>query len=348
MSETPFSSIAAFRDTFVSGLSRLLQEYDGLGPFVLVLNNAAFDPAVQRVLHAALAERFSVLAERCRRTLIAGRDPDEPEDDLAVFLRLMAIGFDRIAPVTQRSCGPWELQFNLVRALRPKRAAQHAASGLRKPFDPAAFNFNKPFLRKEIFWSGALAGWQVDLFYNKFPFVDCHALLVPDRTAQVPQFLEHAYHEYVWGLADELGRYLPGLVIAYNSYGAYASVNHLHFQMSIRERALPIAAPGWAHNGGYHSYPSVCQVSTDSTAAWRAIQGCHDGDMAYNLIYEPGRMFFLPRRRQGTYSIPDWCGGQAWYEMAGGAVAFSADDYERLTVDQIEQMIASASLLGMK
>ncbi len=344
MSVDPFSSTQTFRGLFISGLSRLLREHEGLGPFILALNNAAFDPSVQQVLHDDLRCRFDALAERCRHALMAGRDPDEPDDDLAVFLRLLAIGFDRIAPVVRRSCGPWEMQFNQVRALRPKRAAQQAVNGLRQGFDPAGFNFNRPFLQKEVFWSGSLAGSSVDLLYNKFPFVDLHTLLVPERTAQAPQFLERTYHDYVWGLTNELGRSLPGLTIAYNSYGAYASVNHLHFQLSIRESPLPVAASCWDHNGGDRPYPSACRVLTDSTAAWREIQDCHDAGVAYNLIYEPGRIYCLARRRQGDYRLPDWCGGQAWYEMAGGVVAFSRDDLERLTADLIESLIASARL----
>jgi hypothetical protein len=345
VTDDPFKSTESYRYAFSAGLKRLLEDEWGLGPFILVLANAAFDPWIHRELRQGLARRFGELAELCRRAFAAGRQPDEPEDDLSVFLRLMAIGFDHIEHVRRRELGPWEVQFNQVRSLRPTRAAEHSPDGIRAPFDPEGFHFNRPFLRKEIFWTGRLAGVTSDLLFNKFPFVDLHALLVPERKTAAPQYLARAHHCHVWELADRLGPRLPGVGFAYNSYGAFASVNHLHFQMFVRERSLPLTLERWRHNGGARPYPACCERYLDAAEAWERLSDLHGDGISYNLVYMPGEVFCLPRRRQRTYGLPPWCGGQAWYELAGGVVAFNAEDFSSLVEADIEQAL-EATVIG--
>ncbi len=343
MPPDPFRSPAAFRGAFIRGLTRLVADREGLGPFILAFNNAAFDEQVHQALRHALARRFGELAAACRRALRRGADPDEPADDLAVFLRMMAIGFEDLQPVARRRIGPWELQFNQVRAFRPSRAAAESPQGSRAAFEPKGFHFNRPFLRAETFWAGELAGRRADLLYNKFPFVDLHTLLVPDREAEAPQFLTARDHDYAWALAAELGRYLPGLTIGYNSYGAFASVNHLHFQMCLRDSPLPIASSRWRHNGGGEAYPLGCAVFDEPGAAWDRIAALHARDLSYNLAYMPGRLYCLSRRRQGSYAVPVWCSGHSWYELSGGTICFDADRFQSLDAEAIEQAMAGAA-----
>lgn len=339
----PFRSPAAFRGAFTGGLTRLVADQDGLGPFILAFNNAAFDEHVHHALRHELARRFGELAAACRRALRRGADPDEPADDLAVFLRMMAIGFEDLQPVSHRRIGPWELQFNQVRAFRPSRAAAESPRSSRAAFDANGFHFNRPFLRAETFWAGELAGRRADLLYNKFPFVDLHTLLVPDREAGAPQFLNERDHHYAWTLACELGRSLAGLAIGYNSYGACASVNHLHFQLCVRDSPLPVADARWRHNGGDQAYPLGCAAFDDAGRAWERIAALHARDLSYNLLYMPGRLYCLPRRRQGSYAVPAWCGGHSWYELTGGTICFDAERFESLGADAIEQAMAGAA-----
>ena len=248
----------------------------------------------------------------------------------ALFLKLIALGFQGIGTTESRAAGPWEIQFNLLRAFRPKRMSSSLTRGSQVPFDPAGFHFNKPFLRKETFWSGQLRGRSVDLLYNKFPFVELHGLLVPDREATLPQFLSRPYHQFVWELAQEWGSGLPGMGFGYNGYGAHASVNHLHFQMFVRDRPLPLLAPQWQHNGGEREYPTPCAVFDRPDEAWRYLDHLHREEEPYNLLYLPGRLYCLPRAHQGNYQPAPWSGGFAWYEMAGGTVAFNREQYQAL------------------
>jgi hypothetical protein len=339
----PFGSPEAFRDAFEAGLQRLLEDEEGLGPFILALANATFDPAIRDRLRHHLVRRFGELAEQCRKYFVVGREPEEPPDDLAVFLRLMAIGFEAIETRRQRTLDPWEIQFNQVRSLRPKRTAGLRPSGIQAPFDEDAFHFNKPFLRKETFWSGTLEGLELDLLYNKFPFVDLHTLLVPRRRDKQPQVLNRERHRQMWSLCEHLARRLPSMGLGYNSYGAYASVNHLHFQLFLRCEPLPVASPRWRHNGGTSAYPARCERFEDLALAWERIADLQRRGISYNLVYLPGTLFCLPRKRQGTYDVPEWSGGQGWYEMAGGVVAFDLGLYHALSAGDVHSgLVATA------
>ena len=343
MSQTPFGSAEHFRQTFSAGLQGLLHEA-GLGAYILVHANASFDAELMEVLRPKLLQRFQLLASECRAALHEGRELDGAADDVSVFLKLMAIGFEGVAETRFRQLDPWELQFNHLRAFRPRRMTGERVEGISRPFDETGFHFNKPFLQREIFWCGELLGERVDLLYNKFPFVTLHGLLVPDRQARHPQLLSRHYHEYVWRLCETLGADLPGWGVGFNSYGAFASVNHLHFQTFIRQTPLPISNPQWRHNGGDRSYPLPCERFLSSQEAWQRIESLHEAACSYNLVYLPGQVYCLPRRRQGSYESAPWSSGFAWYELAGGLVTPDREAFEGLDDGRIVAELAKLAL----
>jgi len=336
----PLTSTAALRDAFAAGLLRLLREGDGPGAFILALANASFDPCLRGRLEGAVRRRFHLLARQCYDALAAGRAPPGPADDRAVFGQLLEIGLDALEPCRRRCVGPWEVQLNPLRALRPARAAGRPPAGICAPFDPAGFHFNQPFLRREAFWVGRLGGVAAELLYNKFPFVELHAILVPERQVCAPQYLTEDRHLWVWSLGERLVAALPGVGFGYNSLGAFASVNHLHIQMFVRAEPLPVALDCWRHNGGRLPYPADCELYTDPSAAWQRLAELHAEGLSYNLIYLPGRLYCLPRRRQGEYALPPWCGGHAWYELAGGVISFRAADFDSLGAGDIANALA--------
>jgi len=330
---------------FAEGLQALLKE-PGLGSYILVLANASFDQTIYERLQPSLQQRFQQLAEHCRLGLSRGEALAGSQDDQLVFLKLMAIGFEGVRATSFRRQGPWELQFNHLRAFRPSRMTDEVVTGLSRPFDQQGFHFNKPFLRRERLWIGELLGEGVDLFYNKFPFAPLHGLLVPNRQAHLPQLLTRRYHEFIWSLSETLGKDLPGLGLGYNSYGAFASVNHLHFQTFVRQEPLPIAANCWRHNGGNRAYPLACEVYTTADAAWSRIEDLHGSKTRYNLIYLPGQLYCVPRRAQGSYTHAPWTSGFAWYEVAGGYTTFSHEDFDSLDDQAIEVELGKLSLTG--
>jgi hypothetical protein len=310
---------------------------------VLVYNNAAFDPELMAELGPAIGLRFQALSRWVRDYLKRGTEPPVPPDDLSVFLRMMALGWTELPATERRRVGPWELQLNPVRAFRPARAAGASPTGLYVPFDPSGFQFNKPFLRPETFWTGDFRGRRLDLLFNKFPFADLQTILVPDRESAQPQILTPADHELAWTLAAQIGESMPHATLGWNSLGAYASVNHLHFHLALCREPLAISDPRWGHNGGEQSYPLGCKVLGRMDLAWEAISELQGLDRPFNLIYTPGRVYCLARRRQGDYSLPDWCGGQAWYELAGGLVCFDAARYSELESAQVAGLMGLAA-----
>jgi hypothetical protein len=343
MNSDIFDSTENFSAAFASGLSEMLA-HDGLGVFILVCANAGFDPRISKILAPRLQQRFDLYSTQYRDALRHGRTLPDADDDVLVFLKIMAVGFAALQPTQRRAEGPWELQFNQLRAFRPPRMANTRVDTLHAPFNENDFHFNKPFLRKECFWSGALQGREVELLYNKFPFVDFHGLLVPQREHNAPQFLTHDDHHYMWRVTETLGSTLPGVGFGYNAYGAFASVNHLHFQMFLRETPLPVQLPQWRHNGGELDYPSRVERFDNVEAAWHYIETMHRGGDSYNLLYLPGEIYCLPRRIQGSYPHALWTGGFAWYEMCGGMVSFSYEDYSQLSSAMIESEFAKLVL----
>lgn len=334
LSAAVFATPEVLRDAFERRLTELL-ELDQLGVFILILANASFEHQTFERLKRPLAEAFDRWGGR-----LHDQDPfvmDAPADDIEVLRRLCGLGFERLGATRWRSLGPWQLQFNPLRALRPPRLSHASPSGLYQPFDPAGFHFNKPFLRKEVFWQGALAGAPVRLLYNKFPFAELHGLLVPDPEACKPQLLTGEDHELVWRIGTGLGRQLPGLGFGYNAYGASASVNHLHFQMFVRsEGRYPVESSRWRHNGGPVSYPVPVRCHEDSGSAWQALQSLHAAGRAYNLLYRPGRVYILERTLQGGYVHGAWTTGFAWSEMAGAITVSAAGDFARLSKSDLE------------
>lgn len=343
MTEQLFASKEQFRHLFEQGLVKLL-EHDGLGIFILVLANASFDQHVHDYTYTALLKKYQQLSAKYQFLLQDGQLLTEPEDDILVFLKLMAMGIDKVSQTEFRQTEQWELQFNHIRSLRPARLSKNVIEGIRLDFNPDGFHFNKPFLQKECFWSGMMNNKHLDVFYNKFPFARFHSLLVPEKEASLPQYLSQEYHEYIWQITESLGQSLSGIGMAYNSYGAFSSINHLHFHLFIKEHPLPVTEPVWSHNGGAKSYPIQCEVFSSVKQAWDFIEQLHEQQISYNLIYQPGKIYCLPRKHQGTYPDSAWSSGFAWYEVSGGFTTFNHTQFMDLDCQTLEQELSVLSL----
>lgn len=341
---SPFTSTAIFRAAFEAGLDALLRGDDGLGVYILVLANAGFDTKIWSHLSGPLREKFDHLSAVVREQQRQGTPFKTATDDLSVFSQLLEMGFDGLEHTAFHRVGPWELQYNPLRSLRPPRISNRLIEGVSAPFDPEGFHFAKPFLAKEIFWQGDLAGHQMALFYNKFPFVELHGLLVPELYQGHPQLLRAQDHDTLWYLAGRLQETMPGAGFGYNSYGAYASINHLHFQMFVRSEPLPVSNPRWQHNGGNTPYPTGCIAFDSKSEAWRYIDRLHRQETAYNLSYLPGVLYCTPRPQQGSVAVAPWSSGFAWHEMMGSFSLFDQAAFVQLTEDDLEQALAAAGM----
>lgn len=327
-----FSSEEHFRQAFILGLENMLQSAE-LGAFILVLANATFEPEIYQRLKQPLAGRFKEWtnlflqdAEVVKKSAV---------DDVAVFKQLMALGFDALNLTEHRMQGIWQLQYNQLRSFRPPRNADRKFATLSETFNENGFNFNKPFLQKEVFWQGAIAGRNVKLLYNKFPFASLHGLFVIEPDANKPQLLEKPDHELVWQFLHIAATNLP-MAMGYNSLGAYASVNHQHFQSFVSKKKYPLELSCWEHNGGSMHYPLACRKFIQADEAWEYLQTLHQADIPYNLLYRSGEMYCVNRAFQGSYEHSNWTGGFAWSEISGSIATTSRGNFETLDTAAIE------------
>ena len=214
--------------------------------------------------------------------------------------------------------------------------AANKVTTLHQDYKAEGFNFNKAFIQKEQLWEGAWQGKQISWYYNKFPFAHHHGLLVPQREKQQAQYLSEANHEFVWRLLDDCADSFSGLGLGYNSLGAFASVNHLHFQWFIEPEGLPVMSSRWQHNGGSLEYPLPCYRYTDPQQAWQTIKTWHEASIPYNLIYSGGSVYAFPRCIQSLITHSDWTSGFSWIETAGEMVIQNATAFEELNARDIE------------
>lgn len=335
MSSLPplFSSSSQLEQEFADGLAAMLAQHQGLGAYILVLANAAYDKALWTKLAAALTERHQTLSKNITHKLRHNKALDEPDDDVMVFLKLKAIGFAHLQTVQSRNAGVWQLSFNPIRALRPPRISGLEFDRLLRAFDPAAFHFNKPFLAKEIFWQGELNDKPARLLYNKFPFARLHGLLVPEPDRQLPQFLTPELHGWAWEICAQSE--IPGFCLAYNSTGAGASVNHLHFQSFVQPTPLPAQNPAFSHNGGALTYPLPCLRFGNMQEAWAKLDELHQQNQPYNLIYSKQTLHLILRTPQSSEKLAARCNGYGWSEMAGVINLFSQDEFACLDTQEI-------------
>lgn len=335
----PFTTINQFQLEFKKGLEKLAL-LDDLGPFILACANATSDSILFSNLHAILQESYERLYKRYQDQLLRGATVDAVDEDLLVFLKLHTIGFDAIRQSEIRNENDWIVQFNHLRSFRPRRITNTAFQGVQADYQKNAFNFNKPFLVRECFWAGELLGRQVDLFYNKYPFAQLHGLLVLDKSECFSQYLNEENHQYIFNLGQALDDTFNGIGFGYNSYGAYASVNHLHFQMFVDPSGLPVTKQQWQHNGGEKKYPLNVSVFETAEESWEFINDCHQNNQPYNLLYQSDKVYVFPRRPQGVVDVPEWSSGFTWYELSGAMISFNYDDYQSLTSGQIEKYLS--------
>lgn len=336
---SPFVSASSLEQSFADGLAEMLGKHHGLGVYILVLANAAYDTNLWEQLSSALAGRHAVLTAVITDTLRRGHKLSEPDDDVLVFLKLHAIGFEHLKTMESRRTGPWNVMFNPIRALRPPRISGMKFESLLRPFDSSDFHLNKPFLAREIFREGELAGKPARMLYNKFPFARLHGLLVPEPAREMPQFLTPEMHGWAWDICADSG--VPGLCLGYNSYGAGASVNHLHFQTFVQSSPLPLQNARFVHNGGTQPYPLPCQRFTDAETAWFQIDQLHRHNTPYNLIYSQGYLHLVARVPQDSSKLIAASCSYGWSEMAGALTLFSREAFEGMDAAEFEAELAN-------
>ena len=323
-----------FKNLFVSRLKNMLSD-DELGAFILVLANSHQDAFLNNELKDDLVKTFIALKEN----FLAGR-LKATQDDIDVFKQLLDMQLEDISVWHSKHIGDWEIVCNAMRKLRPARSSSQVLSSIKQAYDDSRFHFNKPFLKPEILWQGEYNGLNSRVLFNKFPFSDYHLLIVVSPESNKPQLLTHEMHCYASSLVKDMAAVLPGFGIGFNSLAAGASVNHFHFQGFVREQNFAIEKDHWIFNEGDMEYPLDVKRFSDAESSWVYINELTEKDEAFNCLYRNGCCYVVPRKYQGTVSLPDWLSGAGWIDMAGSITVSDEDTFNAIDAPSVAGALA--------
>ncbi|XP_027340754.1 GDP-L-galactose phosphorylase 1-like [Abrus precatorius] len=143
-------------------------------------------------------------------------------------------------------------QLNEGRHLK-KRPTEFRVDKVLQPFDESKFNFTKVGQEEVLFQFEASNDGEAQFFpnapidvesspsfvaINVSPIEYGHVLLIPRIFECLPQRIDHASFLLALHMAAEAGN--PYFRLGYNSLGAFATINHLHFQAYYLALPFPI------------------------------------------------------------------------------------------------------------
>jgi len=252
--------------------------------------------------------------------------------------------------------GEFQLQYNFVRGFRPKRGAKRFDIPLDLPFDPNKFNYGFKAVDPELFHSVKYDNsLTVDFVFNRYPFAPYHFLWVPNRKKRGHnQYLETDKDEYLieaaWDFVREQGLG-KGIRLCYNSNGAHASVNHLHFQgffltqdweppfeTIIREyKANKVKTDNLSGTIDYYFKGTRWISGSDGVDGLKEFidemnrRYASGEKVAFNLCIAPEGIACFPRKHQGDEKYFEllqrspFTTGYAFFEMLGEIISPTAD-----------------------
>lgn len=325
-----FKSKNKFTDAYEGYLLNLLKKkitINDLGILILLSAHASFNQYLNKKASVKLNSIYKNLSSELRKI------PDSlKNDDYILAKKITEIGWKNIEEVSFKKINElWQTQYNQLRTFKPRRNATQKIKSVYKKFDEKGFNFNKPFLKTERFKKCKCVGIEVSLFYNKFPFVPCHTLLVPEQEKNHPQFLRKKFHYY----ASDLIKSIDGFAIGYNSIGAFASVNHLHFQLFVENEQMPVCSNIWKHNGGKKEYPAKCFLFTSKAKSWQLISYLHKKNIPYNILYTKEKTYIFPVNFQKNHRKTIFPLGFAWIELSGSFINVTKKDFSCMSETKI-------------
>ena len=277
-------------------------------------------------------------------------------------------------------------QFNIGRATN-KRPTEFRVDQVCQNFDPKKFNFTKADLKEVLFSFTKLASeadenvsrsiFEKDAAVDESPTVVLinvspieygHVLLCPRVTEMLPQQITPGNLLPALYMAAESRN--PYFRVGYNSLGAYATINHLHFQAYYLMEAFPIERASTAEIfSGTHGectvysvngYPVRClcfEVGDSFEELATLIGECcvkmQSANIPFNiLIADHGaRVFLIPQVfsiRIANNKIPEHVietgVNPAVFEISGHLLYKQQNDYDKCTQASAEELLACASL----
>nr|XP_043640095.1 GDP-L-galactose phosphorylase 1-like [Erigeron canadensis] len=272
-------------------------------------------------------------------------------------------------------------QLNEGRHLK-KRPTEFRVDKVLQPFDGSKFNFTKVGQEEVLFQFESSEDGEVKFYpnapidvesspsvvaINVSPIEYGHVLLIPRILECLPQRIDNESFLLALYMASEAGN--PYFRLGYNSLGAFATINHLHFQAYYLAVPFPIEkAPtkkitdysggviiseilkypvrGLVFEGGY-SLEDLSNAVSDSCMCLQ------DNNIPYNvLISDSGRrVFLLPqcyaeKQALGEVSaeLLDTQVNPAVWEISGHMVLKRKEDYDGATEQNAWRLLAEVSL----
>jgi len=272
-------------------------------------------------------------------------------------------------------------QLNEGRHLK-KRPTEFRVDKVLQDFDPSKFNFTKVGQEEVLFRFEESEENKVQylekalvldspnvIAINVSPIDYGHVLLVPRVLDCLPQRIDHDSLLLAMHLAAEAGN--TSFRLGYNSLGAFATINHLHFQAYYLALPFPVEkaptkrAPWKSEKGGVKiselcNYPVRGLVFEGgntlenlSNAVGSACICLQDNNIPYNvLIADCGkRVFLFPQcyaEKQALgevdQEILDTQVNPAVWEISGHIVLKKKQDFDRASEDYACKLLAEVSL----
>ncbi|OEL13840.1 GDP-L-galactose phosphorylase 2 [Dichanthelium oligosanthes] len=272
-------------------------------------------------------------------------------------------------------------QLNEGRHLK-KRPTEFRVDRVLQPFDPAKFNFTKVGQEEVLFQFENGAGddsyflnsasvTAVDRAPNVSPIEYGHVLLIPRVLDRLPQRIDPESFLLALQMAAEAAS--PYFRLGYNSLGAFATINHLHFQAYYLTVPFPVEKAathkiplsedtmksgvtvskllnypvrGLVFEGG-NTLNDLANV-VSSACIW-----LQDNNVPYNvLISDCGKKIFLfpqcyaEKQALGEVSqeLLDTQVNPAVWEISGHIVLKRRNDYEEASETSAWKLLAEVSL----
>mmetsp|Transcript_709 Transcript_709/g.1016 ORF Transcript_709/g.1016 Transcript_709/m.1016 type:complete len:419 (-) Transcript_709:116-1372(-) len=290
--------------------------------------------------------------------------------------------YDVTACTTKVLDGRWGFvaQLNEGRALN-KRPTEFSVDKVMQPFDDSKFNFKKASQSEVIFQFGTSSDGCISfhpeesvsaedstmVLINVSPIEYGHVLLVPRILDNLPQQI--SVNELRLALQMAASANNPYMRVGYNSLGAYATINHLHFQAYYLMAPFPVErAPTTSLRCDKHGvrmmtlkeYPCRGLVfeGGDSIAhladvVGRACERLQEINVPFNLLVVDcgARVFLFPqcfaeRKALGLIEedIMDTDVNPAAFEICGHIVLKRAVDFETASEAFTFRLLQAASL----
>nr|DAD20409.1 TPA_asm: hypothetical protein HUJ06_021872 [Nelumbo nucifera] len=274
-----------------------------------------------------------------------------------------------------------ETKLNEGRHLK-KRPTEFRVDKVLQPFDANKFNFTKVGQEEVLFQFGASDDDEANFFpyapidvgdspsvvaINVSPIEYGHVLLIPRILDCLPQRIDRESFLLALHMAAEAGN--PYFRLGYNSLGAFATINHLHFQAYYLAVPFPIEkAPtrritttdegvkiselsnypvrGLVFEGG-NTLINLSNAVSDSCICLQ------DNNIPYNvLISDSGKLIFLfpqcyaEKQALGEVSpeLLDTQVNPAVWEISGHMVLKRKQDYEEASEENAWRLLAEVSL----